>query len=175
MIQRNTQERTSKKKLSSSLKNASISSITTEVETSQPKNWSTPSKPSVLKTKPNKSWALFNLHHTLKIWTSVLSSKSSDSVETQAVNLPSDNSSSISTSTSKELSALNNSKRSPKASDKTSQLLKLIKWSTMLTKIEMESSTMTNSLTSSPRNTQKSDQCITIDILWFWKQIWISY
>ena len=142
--QRNTPPKTSQKKPSSSLRNASISSITTEVETSLVKNWSTPSKPSVLNTKPNKSSVLSMPHHTLTIWTSASSSKSSDSVEAQTVKPHWDNSSKLSTSISKEHSDQKNSKRLPHQLERTSQLLKLIKWSISLTKTETEESITTN-------------------------------
>ena len=127
------------------------------METSQLKNWSTPSELSVLKTKPNKSLVSFNPHQLLKRWTSPLSLKFSDSVETEPAKPPSVNFSNTLTLTNKELSAQKNSKELLLALDKTFQLLKSTKWSTMLIRIEMESLTSTNSPMSSPKNTQKSD------------------
>ena len=154
---RNTSERTSPKTPSWSLKNASIFSTMIEVETSQLKNWSTPSELSVLKTKPNKSSVLFNLQQPLKRWISLLSLKFSDSVVMEIVKPHSVNFSNTLTLTNKELSVQKNSKELLLALDKTSQLLKSTKWSTMLIKIEMESLTSTNSPMLSPKITQKSD------------------
>ena len=146
------------KKLSIDLKNALTSSITTEVETSQLMNSSTPSKHWVLKVKPNKSWTSFNLHPRLKIWILAASLKSSDSTGMAAVNLQLVNFSNTLILTSKELLVLNNSRRLPKVSDRTSQLLKLTKWSTMLIKTEMERSTTMNSSTLLPKNTLKYEK-----------------
>jgi len=157
LMPKSTSPRTSLKRPSSDLKNASISSITTEVETSLVKNWSTPSELSVLKTKPNKSSVSSTPHLTLRRWTSVDSSKSSDSVEMETAKLHWDNSLNTLTSRSKELSAQKNSKRSPPQSERTSQLLKLTKWSITLIKTETESSTTMNSSTSSPRTIQRSE------------------
>ena len=59
---------------------------------------------------------------------------------------------------SKEHLVHKNSKRSHNQSDKTSQLLKLIKWSTLLIRTETESSTTTSSSASSPRTIQRSER-----------------
>lgn len=161
---RNTPTRTSQKIQSWSLKNASIFSTTIKVETSQLKNWLTPSELSVLKAKPNKSSVSFNLHHLLKRWTLLLSLKFSDSVEMEPVKPPLANFSNTLTLTNKELSVQKNSKELLLALDKTSQLLKSTKWSIMLIRTEMESLTSTNSPMSSPKNTQKSDLCKDLNI-----------
>lgn len=139
------------------LRNVSTSSTMTEVETSQLKNWSTPSKPWALKIKPDKFWALSMPAQMLKIWTSPPSSTSSDSVETELLKPHWDNFLNISISTNKELSAPKNSKRLQQALDKTSPLLKSTKWLTTPIKTEMESSTTKNSLTLPPRNTPRYD------------------
>ncbi len=154
---KNTPTRTSPKIPSSSSRNASTSSTTTEVETSLVKNWSTPSEPSELKTKPNKSSVSSTPHPTPTIWTSPFSWKSSDSAETETVRLQWANCMNTSTSRSKEPSDQRNSRRLPPQSERTSQLPKLIKWSITLTRTETESSTTTNSSTSSPRNTPRYD------------------
>ena len=154
---KNMPTKTSQKKPSSSLRNASISSTTTEVETSLVKNWSTPSEPSELNTKLNKLSVSSTPHPTLMRWTSAFSWKSSDSAEMETVKLHWANSTNTSTSRSKEPSDQKNLKRSLPQSERTSQLLKLIKWLITLTRTETESSTTTNSSTSSPRNTPRYD------------------
>lgn len=150
-----------------------MSSITTEVETSLVKNWSTQSEPSALNTKLNKSSVSSQLDPQPKKWILELSLKSSDSVEMETVKLQLLNSSNPSILTNKELSVHKNSKRSQPALDKTFQLLKLIKWLIMLIKTETESLATKNSSMSSIRNTQKSEM-ILYELLFelfliFWK------
>ena len=154
---RNTLAKTSQKKPFLSLKNVSISSITIEAETSLVKNWSTPSELSVLNIKLNKSSVSSQLHLHLKKWTLAPSLKSSDSAVMETAKPQLLNSSNTLISTNKEPSVLKNSKRSQPALDKTSQLLKLTKWSIMLIKTETESLALKNSSTSSTKNTQKSE------------------
>ena len=139
------------------LKNVSTFLIMITVEISQLINSSTPSEPSVLKTKPNKLLTLFKLHQMLKKWISQLSLKFLDLLENKIVKPHSVNFLNFSTSTKTELLVQKNSKKSPKALDKISVLPKLIKWSTMPIKTEMELLTLKNSLTSSPNNIQKYD------------------
>ena len=139
------------------LRTVSTSSTMTEVAASHLKNWSTQLRLWVLKTKQHKSWASSTPAPMLTIWTSVDSSTSLASVETDHPNPHSANSSNTSMSTNKEHSALNNSKRLLPALVRTSQLLKLTKWSTMPIRIETESLTMKNLSTSPPRITQRSD------------------
>ena len=146
------------KKLSSDSRNVSTSSTTMDQETSQEINWSTPSEPSVFNTKPLKSSTSSILHPMLPRWTSEASLKSSDSTEKETLNPHWVNYLNTSTSRSKELLVHKNSKRSHNQSDKTSQLLKLIKWSTLLIRTETESSTTTSSSASSPRTIQRSER-----------------
>ena len=109
---RNTPTKISLKRLLLDSKNVSTSSITTDLETSPVKNWSTPSEPSGLKAKPPKSSILSTPHHNLKRWTSEVSLEFLDSAENKTANLHWVNCSKHSTQRNKELSALNNSKSS---------------------------------------------------------------
>ena len=124
---KNTQAKTSTKRLFLDLKNVSISSIMIKVEISQLKNLSPPSEHSVLKTKPNKSSTSFNHHQMLKRWTLVPSLKSSDSLENKTAKPHQVNFSNFLILTKMVPLAHKNSKKSPKALDKTSVSLKLIK------------------------------------------------